>query len=331
MAVDTASIVQMWRQAYKHAISPLFIDNDDYVMGGRKSFTLPAKRGDQTLCAIGLVPSLAVSGGTVTATAASMIEVMKQIEVRVDGNIVVESSSAVALKAMLQQFLDRPISDTILSAAGTGTAYVVLPVSGRNGVNVAIDIDFASFSDMYSAGTEGAKVIKVYAIYSPIESPTFDLWGASQTYSGTGNKIVDLDGAYKERGIPSMLDIIGDGTVVIDDVSYQDANGKALIDGKYTEIKALENMRNIQALGTYEAIYFLDATIPVSDRDQFRLDITHTGTVYVGGLFAFEVPSLTAPNSSAATPSPNRNAPMPNEGRVPNATPAARPVPAVVS
>lgn len=313
MSAVAGKLRDMIREAFEMSSGPIHIKTQSYNMNADlpDKVTIPARRGEEYLIGVAIDVALAVSGGTVSGAAADNTALLDQVDIKADGDALVESNSPIALRELLTTIFDKAPVDTILSAAGTGSSHVIIPVSGRDAKNVSVNIKFPTFATMYSAGTEGAKTCVITAIYSPIALPRFVLFTNSQTYSGTGRKTVDQTGPMEEKAIPSFIMAIGDGTLVVDDVQYEDADGSSLLNAKYSYIKEIFQLRMQTALTANGLVYAdINAYIPVSDRDRFMLDVTTAGTFYFGGLYAKDNIMIDPEQESAKQGSANYNNPV---------------------
>jgi hypothetical protein len=302
------------RDAYKNASAPVHMKTQAYVMNADlpDKVKIPAMRGDQTLIGVLFKVTLAVSGGTVTAVANTGLttKLLSQIEIKGDGQALVESNSAEALRELLNVIWDKEPSDAVLTSAGTASSIVIVPVSGRGRKTITVNVKFPTFATMYSAGTEGAKVLSVSAIYGSVALPSFVLFTNGQAISGTGRRSIDQQGPQDEIGYPSYALVLGDGTLVIDDVEYLSADGRQYFDDKFDVIKANEQMHlNITLESTGLVYGEMDSLIPVSARDRFDIDVTTAGSFFFGGLYAIDTMVLEPESQAGKQGSPNQNSP----------------------
>ena len=292
MAV-AGKLIPILRDAMKQASAPVEQKTQGVVLGNDipDRVIVPATRGGEKLNTINIDFELPITGGTVTAVAGQTnTDFLSQVEIRADGQQVVDTSSSSALREFIRIFWDKAPVDTVLSAAGTARTRIQIPVSGSGRRNIDVKIRFANFAEVYSAGTPGSPVCTISARYGPVDIPNMILYSNEQTFTATGKQLVDAEkGPQDNLGWPSYLQVIGDGTLVLDDIAYINANGVKYWGDKQPRIKAYFQDKVRETLTANGLVYAeTEPLLPISERDRFELDVTTAGTFQFLGLFAID-------------------------------------------
>jgi hypothetical protein len=308
-------LIKMLRQALDNSDAVVFENNQAPILGSRNvvPINIPCARGNSKLFAIGLEGAITMAGVAVTMTVGyTMTNMFQQIYFRRDGKLLVNSSDASALRELVNCTWDKAPVDTALAAAGTGRTTLLVPASGRAGQTMTVEIDFASEADLFTAGTFTSSTLYVVGYYSPIEIPDFYIETATQTYSGTGMQNLDLwRGEATERGYLNFITAIGDGAVVVDDLSFTDADGRTMMDVKSPQAARFQAIPYTATLATYTLFNTgIDSFLPMSSRDHLMLDIKTAGVVIWAAYFAMESVAINAPNKATSAPSANLNNPV---------------------
>jgi len=113
-------------------------------------------------------------------------------------------------------------------------------------------------------------------------------------------------GDFANGFLEEML-IMGDGTVVIDDVSFGDSNSVELADIKFEELQRFSRQRfPTRNLDSNSAMFRVNSKKPLEAEDKLVLDIDTIGEVYIAGLFKNESTEVSPTSIKAKTPTPNR-------------------------
>lgn len=296
------------------------------VLGARlQTIQFAASKGNKVLCALGVETSLAVTGGTVTAAAAKQAYVLDELRIQIDNQLRMDSTEALALVDWADTVLDKAQSDTVLTAAGTARSYHLYPISGAGGKNALIDIDFAAFATMYSAGTAGALAITITPYYAQMAMPVFTVKTGKDTVTATGMHKMQVSGDFIGNGYLDSALIIGDGTTVLDDFIITQSNGLSLFKAKapatalyWQSLHQKTNHTNILS-GVY-----VDATKRFDINDKIELDISTAGSWYYALIFK-NSPTTTDKGVTAPVPTKTvREDTQPTQGGVTEQAPDQR-------
>ena len=317
-------IIHIMREAIKNAeTGSAFITKSPILGSSLETIMFSTTRGSKVLCGIGIETSLAVSGGTVTKVAAKQGYMIDDLIVKVDNQLRIKSSEAAALIEFADLVMDRVQTDSVLTSAGTARSYHIIPVSGVGGRTVTVDIDFATFAAMYSAGTEGAKSIVITPYYTDFPMPIWSFISGGTPSTGTGVYKLQISGDFIGNGFLETVLLIGDGTLVGDDLRIVQEDGKLLLNQKCylrdaTGTRPLEEYWQAmfqKSVLANSAGAFVSSTIPWTINSSIELDVSTTGTFKYGLVFK---------NSSTEV-----NEQVQGEVRTPKPEPKSQPLPAV--
>jgi hypothetical protein len=305
MIMADRTIESFMRDALKNAeTGSQFINKAPILGSSLETVIFATAKGNKKLCAIGIETALAVTASAwgvadAVAVAPKQGQMIDDLMVKIDNQLRVKSSHAPALLEWSDIVLDKVQSDTILTANGTARSYHLIPVSGVGGRMAQLDIDFASFASMYvqldggETITEGAKQIVITPYYTDMPIPQFSFISGSTPGTGTGMYKLQVSGDFLGNGFLSEGILIGDGTIVGDDLRIIQEDGKLLLNQKCylrasTGTRPLEaywqNLRQKTVL-TNSAGFYVSSTLPWTINSSIELDVSTTGTFAYGLLF----------------------------------------------
>lgn len=280
------SVINMMRDAIKNAeTGSAFITKAPVLGSSLETLLFSTTKGNKILCAIGVETSLAVSVSA-TAVAAKQAYMVDDFFFKVDNQLRIKSNEAAALIEFADLVMDKVQSDTILTAAGTARSYHLIPVSGVGGRQAQLDIDFATFAAMYSAGTEGAKTIIITPYYTDMPMPVWSLITGGTPATGTGAYKLQVSGDFVGNGFLETGILIGDGTIVGDDLRIIQEDGKLLLNQK-CYLRAATGTRPLEAywqnqfaktVATNSAGFRVNSTLPWTINSVIEMDVSTSGT-----------------------------------------------------
>lgn len=289
------TVESLMRDAIRNAESgSAFITRTPVLGASLETILFSTTKGNKILCGVGIETFLAMSGGTVTAAAAKQGQMVDDIILKVDNQIRIKSSDAAAMIEFADLVIDKVQSDTILTAAGTARSYHIYPVSGVGGRQVQLDIDFAALSAMYSVGTEGAaKGIIITPFYSDMPMPQWSVITGGTPATGTGAYKLQLSGDFIGNGYLHEVVLIGDGTIITDDVRVIQEDGKLLLNQK-AYLRAATGSRPLEAywanihhkvILTNSAGFFVNSSMPWNINSTLEVDVSTTGSLTYAAVF----------------------------------------------
>lgn len=288
------SVIELMREAIKNAeTGSAFITKAPVLGSSLETLLFSTSKGNKVLCAIGVETSLAVSGGTVTAVAAKQGQMIDDFFLKIDNQLRVKSNEATVLLELADLVMDKVQTDAVLTAAGTAHSYHLIPVSGVGGRQAQLDIDFATFAAMYSAGTEGAKSITITPYYTDMPIPVWSLITGGTPSTGTGAYKLQISGDFVGNGFLESGILIGDGTIVGDDLRIIQEDAKLLLNQKCylrdaTGTRPLEEYWQALFQKTVlanSAGFRVNSSLPWSINSVIELDVGTTGTFKYGLIF----------------------------------------------
>ncbi len=305
-----AALIELLREAWRHHSTPVFIKRKDGSFTRKNDVvTLSSKRGNETLIAVALHGFFDANGSATEVAGAVPSDSIDDITIKVDKQLKMKADNMVAMREMMQILLGKDWEEDTLATDPSSATYdfwAIIFVSGRNSNRVEIIIDMAAQSLLYDANVLTNLKTEYFGIYSPIEVPEFSIITKSKDFTSTGVDDIELNSDFANGFLEELL-IMGDGTVVIDDVELGDSNSTELASIKFTELQRFTRLRfPLRNIDSDSAMVRLNSKKPLDSDDKLHLDIDTIGEVYIGGLFKNESTEVTPESDKAKTPTPNR-------------------------
>jgi hypothetical protein len=316
-----AKILNIMREAIQHSESGSSFIVKAPILGAREeTIQFSASKGDKVLCAIGIETSLAVTAaawgaGNCVANATKQAFMLDDLRIKIDNQLRIDSSDAQALIEWADLVLNRVQSDTVLAANGVARSYHLIPVSAVGGSDVLVDIDYASFTEMYTAGggvpVEGAKTIVLTPYYSSVSMPIWGMKTGSVAFSTTGNNKVQIDSDYLGNGFLQTWIGLPSATT-LDDFTIKQSDGLELFNAKYLATSVFWQNQFIKTVATNSWGVHVESTHPWTLNDRVQIDVSGgTPTVHYAVVF-LNSPSLADKGVSSTVSTPREmNQPQP--------------------
>jgi hypothetical protein len=274
------------RDAIKNAESgSAFITKAPVWGSALETLLFSTTKGSKVLCAIGIELALDISAFS-SAACTKNFQMIDDFYVKIDNQLRMKSTNALALVEFADLVMDKVQSDTIIATTGPtdGQSYHLIPISGTGGRQCQLDIDLAAAATIGSF-TEVSKKIVITPYYSDAPMPIWSYINGTTPATGITVYKLQVSGDFVGNGVLDMGILTGDGTVVMDDIRIIQEDSKMLLNQKYGPLRAYWQNSFQKTIQTYSCGFRVQSTLPWTINSTIEIDVTTSGAITYGLVF----------------------------------------------